>query len=495
MLPYLLLLAVPWTIHRLPDTGQTRRYAVADGDDSTVTINPPGYAVPGNGTVIDKVTGLQWQQVDGGEMKWDAGEGYCSGLTLGGVSGWRVPTAQELFTIQNHGTSNPSLDTLVFGRTAAEYWWAAELRADSTTVAWAANAGGGIGAHPVSETVSAGGTKRFHVRCVRHTAAGSELASRYTDNQDGTVTDERTGLMWGKEESGTVLAWEEALTAARGVELGGHRDWRVPNIKELRSLQSDYVVRPSIDTGFFPNTAQAAYWSSTTQIGQNGVTAWTLDFTNGVVSYHAKTERLRLRVVRGGAGVRIAFTGIRNAASYADTAISAGEVVAIFGSPLDSPVVRFNGETATVLGGSGEQVNAIVPESVGTGGTANVTVNDSPAYPVRVAAAAPGIYAANAAGYGLAAATQATARGGIVVFYAPGHGRLTASGQPALPVEVRIDGKVCEVLSAGLVPGLGAGLLQFNVRVPESATPGAAIPLELKIGEVMSQAGITVTIE
>ncbi len=494
MLPYFLLLAVPWTIHRLPDTGQTRRYAVANGDDSTVTINPPAFRVNGNGTVTDLVTGLQWQQADGGEMKWDGAAGYCAGLTLGGVTGWRLPYAQELFTIQNHGVSNPSLDTAVFTRSNAEYWWAIEPRADSTTIAWAANAGGGIGAHPVTETVSAGGTKRFHARCVRHSATGPELASQYTDNGDGTVTDQRTGLMWARTETAAAVTWEESFAAASASTLGGYTDWRVPNIKELRSLHTDYSVRPSIDTKFFPNTAQAIFWSSTTQIGQNGVTAWNLDFTNGVVSYNAKTDRLHLRAVRGGGGPRIAFTGVRNAASYADGPISPGEVVAIFGSPFAGEPVRMNGVAATVIAGTANQVNAIVPDSVAERETVNVTVGDSPAFPVAVAKAAPGIYAANAAGTGPAAATVSTPRGGIVVFYATGHGVLTAAQELTLPVEVRMDGKLCEILYAGLVPGLPAGLLQVNARVPLAVTPGA-VALQVKIGEAVSQAGLTVTVE
>lgn len=494
MFPILLLLAVPWTIHRLPDTGQTRRYAVANGDDSTVTINPPAFTLNGNGTVTDTVTRLQWQQVDGGEMKWDAGSGYCAALGLGGVSGWRLPYAQELFTIQNHGAGNPSLDTAVFTRSTAEYWWATEPRADSATMAWAANAGGGIGAHSVSETVSAGGTKRFHVRCVRHAVAGPELPSRYTDNGDGTVTDNQTGLMWSKAETAANLTWEESFAVAGALTLAGYNDWRIPNIKELRSLHTDYAVRPSIDTKFFPNTAQAIFWSSTTQIGQNGVTAWNLDFTNGVVSYNPKTDRLRLRAVRAGAGARIAFTGVRNAASYADAPISPGEVISIFGSQVENPTVRINGATATVIAANANQINVIVPDFVSAQPTAAVTIDASPPYPMAVADAAPGIYAANATGIGPAAASLPTSRGGIVVFYATGHGLLTTMQQPTLPVEVRIDGKLCEILYAGLVPGLPAGLLQLNVRVPEAAVPGAAVPLQLKIGEAVSQPGITVTI-
>ncbi len=56
----------------------------------------------------------------------------------------------------------------------------------------------------------------------------------YSDNEDGTITDNVTGLMWQKEFM--LLSYNEALEMAEGFTLGGHSDWRVPNIKEGYSL-------------------------------------------------------------------------------------------------------------------------------------------------------------------------------------------------------------------------------------------------------------------
>ncbi len=63
---------------------------------------------------------------------------------------------------------------------------------------------------------------------------GSQLA--YRDNGDGTVTDLNTGLMWSKAVSEHKLVLDEAQREAASMTLGGHTDWRVPNIKELYSL-------------------------------------------------------------------------------------------------------------------------------------------------------------------------------------------------------------------------------------------------------------------
>jgi hypothetical protein len=54
------------SMKRLPDTGQTTSYTNTPGEDADYNINPPFYLNNGNGTITDTITGLMWQQVDGG---------------------------------------------------------------------------------------------------------------------------------------------------------------------------------------------------------------------------------------------------------------------------------------------------------------------------------------------------------------------------------------------------------------------------------------------
>jgi len=61
------------------------------------------------------------------------------------------------------------------------------------------------------------------------------MATSYTDNGDGTVTDNVTGLMW-QQDPGAKLAPADAIAGADDFELAGHTDWRLPSIKELYSL-------------------------------------------------------------------------------------------------------------------------------------------------------------------------------------------------------------------------------------------------------------------
>ncbi len=59
-------------------------------------------------------------------------------------------------------------------------------------------------------------------------------ALRYTNNGDGTITDQVTGLMWQKAFK--QVSWANAPSDAASDKTGGYRDWRVPTIKELYSL-------------------------------------------------------------------------------------------------------------------------------------------------------------------------------------------------------------------------------------------------------------------
>ena len=55
-----------------------------------------------------------------------------------------------------------------------------------------------------------------------------------------------------------------------------------------------------------------------------------------------------------------------------------------------------------------------------------------------------------------------------------------------------IDGMNSEVLYAGSAPGLVAGVLQVNVRIPEFAVNGEIV---LRVGERERQEGVFITLQ
>jgi hypothetical protein len=143
----------------------------------------------------------------------------------------------------------------------------------------------------------------------------------YTDNSDGTITDNVTGLMWQKCSSGQNAltcsgsawswSWYEAVgdsnpatnpTAADicgNLSLGTHTDWRLPTKKELISLM-DYSVSDgaTINAVYFPYASGDNYWASDEFSASSG-SAWYGAFSWAGAGYAAKTTYAGVRCVRG----------------------------------------------------------------------------------------------------------------------------------------------------------------------------------------------------
>ncbi|MCC6847377.1 MAG: DUF1566 domain-containing protein [Deltaproteobacteria bacterium] len=159
------------------------------------------------------------------------------------------------------------------------------------------------------------------------------VARSFTDNGDGTITDNTTGLMWEKKsDDGSIHDKDNAYTWGMtsppytmngtmvttflaglngGGGFAGHTDWRIPNVNELQSLANYQNVNPAVAPAF--NTACAAsctvttcsctqsnyYWSSTTYQYAPG-NAWYVNFNVGYVFADFKSNDFYVRAVRGG---------------------------------------------------------------------------------------------------------------------------------------------------------------------------------------------------
>src|SRR5438034_4539784 len=109
----------------------------------------------------------------------------------------------------------------------------------------------------------------------------------YTDNGDGTLTDNNTGLVWEKQSSdgsihdmGNAYTWDNAFAAhvatLNSTSFAGHNDWRLPNVRELESIGNFGNTNPSVSPAFntecapgctvttcsCTNASNALYWSS-----------------------------------------------------------------------------------------------------------------------------------------------------------------------------------------------------------------------------------------
>lgn len=118
-------------------------------------------------------------------------------------------------------------------------------------------------------------------------------ATRFTDNQDGTVTDTLTGLIWLKDAGclGTAL-WGNALTTVNSLASGqcelsdgsAAGSWRLPNLEELESLIDVSAANPALSAGSpFVNVSSRIYWTSTSYYGGSSGSdkAWTIRVSDG----------------------------------------------------------------------------------------------------------------------------------------------------------------------------------------------------------------------
>ncbi len=131
-------------------------------------------------------------------------------------------------------------------------------------------------------------------------AVATTHAAPFTDNGNGTLTDNVTGLIWQQAADDTTRTWQDALGYCNNnphPPLPG-RDWRLPNIKELESIVDDTRFSPAIDP-VFTGTALTAYWSATTYASTTS-NAWQVDFNYGNVGSALKTDTAYVRCVHSG---------------------------------------------------------------------------------------------------------------------------------------------------------------------------------------------------
>lgn len=133
--------------------------------------------------------------------------------------------------------------------------------------------------------------------------------TRFTDNEDGTVTDNLTALVWLQDANCfSTRTWTTALSDANGLVDGAcglsdgssAGDWRLPNTNELHSLiDLTQSGSPKLPSGHPFTTVQSDYWSSTSNnIG--AVYAWYISLNDGLVYYHGKNFTRYVWPVRAG---------------------------------------------------------------------------------------------------------------------------------------------------------------------------------------------------
>jgi uncharacterized repeat protein (TIGR01451 family) len=331
----------------LPRTGQTFMYTPGDDGDIQAGMKWPltRFRDMGNGIMFDRLTGLGWLQdancmasqypaadTDGaagdGKVTWQSAINFVTGVNNGtypacgaGKTGWRLANVNELESLYNAGMANSSAWLEGWGFVNAEpFYWTSTTFAPDTVSAWVMNLRKG-------KVITKDKSLNYPVMLVRGTsfkrsivwqtgqqtvyatgddgdiqAGATWPVPRFTDNGDGTVKDELTGLVWTQRGNtpgpsgcipGVQKSWAEALAyidCLNATSYLGRQNWRFPNRRELRSL-IDYEALNTADTlnsAGFINVRPAIYWTSTT-LTNDDTKAWALRLDTGRLLFKPKT--------------------------------------------------------------------------------------------------------------------------------------------------------------------------------------------------------------
>ena len=205
-----------------------------NGQDGNYTGYQSAYEDNGDGTITDLVTGLMWQKDMGEKKSFDSAKATTSNFNLSGYNDWRIPTIKELysliqFTGMNGGSPESSFlfindayflqpwgDTEAEERYIDAQTWSSSQYVGTTmnnneTVFGVNFVDGRIKGYPLNKPGSSIPNKMYF-RLVRGNS--SYGINDYVDNDDGTVSDLATGLMWQQADDGIARNWEEALAYA-----------------------------------------------------------------------------------------------------------------------------------------------------------------------------------------------------------------------------------------------------------------------------------------
>ena len=301
-----------------------------DGDiQAGIAWPDPRFTDNGDGAVTDNLTGLMWMR-DGniketrphstcifgcppeGSELYNGAASYVLMLNAEkylGYSDWRLPNINELGSLLDLGKYGFTLpQDHYFVNIEKGFYWSSTIHSpfplDEPPNVWGMYFYSGI----VSRIETRYGDRGF-IWPVRTTDAKLVRISqtdgddpkfkngivwpnpRFIDNGNGTLSDALTGLVWTKNMNPVkkAITWQEALDYVAGMNKGaypnfGYVDWRLPNRKELESLQHYHTPRPwAASTILFTDYPGKSFWTSTTHMG-NMQYAWSVVITSGTIT-------------------------------------------------------------------------------------------------------------------------------------------------------------------------------------------------------------------
>ncbi|MBW2617675.1 MAG: DUF1566 domain-containing protein [Deltaproteobacteria bacterium] len=334
-----------------------------DGDTQTGMSWPdPRFTDNGNGAMTDNLTGLMWTQsgevAGAGQFKtWQQALDFVAGMNAGtnanyGYTDWRLPNIVEIMSLSNKGVSSltdwlseqgftnvypfknwtsttlaGSPDNPYFNFTAnayifnvaSDHAWVSEKTASAYL--WPVRAGqqNSVDYNYSSNVWKTGQTSCYDssgnaIDCTG-TGQDGELQwgvawpdPRLTDNGDGTLTDNLTGLTWMKDLTGPgEMTWQQGLDYAaqlNNIAYLGRTSWQVPNATQLLSLMEfsgenllpnalGFAETQSLkDQGFFTSLPEVTWGATSFMYFNSQRNAETFNFRCNSIGFRLELNKL-----------------------------------------------------------------------------------------------------------------------------------------------------------------------------------------------------------
>lgn len=319
------------------------------------------------------------------------------------------------------------------------------------------------------------------------------------------------------------LQWDSPLgvriTAGAGVRAAS----KIPYVASLDSHQLRYLIVGMNQTVFADGEILKLFLSadpsnstqSTTQVKITNVMA----SDPGGMAIPVNAAPINIQFQNDTLSQWLPTDAVLNAASLVPSPLSPGEIITLFGWNGPPPVtVRIGGSPAPILYAGADQINAVVPFGLDVSSAAPVEVNGpnrKVTLTLPVAQVSPAIFSMNGSGLGPGAILNEDLSpnsfenpalpASTIMVYGTGFGMLqlpVADGQPAananptvMPVTATVAGLAADVTYAGAAPGLMAGVMQINVRLPSGLAHNLVAPLALHVSGIEMAQGITVAVQ
>ena len=209
---------------------------------------------------------LQWSEKAPNSMTWDEAKQYCKNLDEGGHNDWRLPNIDELRTLIKAPETISGGKCQISekaGKLASEdhtndcicrsklddtgQFWSSSVLSGDSDFAWDVSFNLGFVYHSRKNAANS-------IRCVRGgqttTKSADSINKKEESLQKSEPTDKKElikiGNLYWSNKAADRMNWNDAVNYCKNLDEGGYKDWKLPNIDELRALIQNH---PGTQTG------------------------------------------------------------------------------------------------------------------------------------------------------------------------------------------------------------------------------------------------------